>query len=1000
MGLLCLLLWQQVAVCAQVNISYTFEEYPGGYRPPAWGALPNLDWHSVGIINYSDFGHQSQRALGNWGQQCFTIFPDEGINYTADSVWMFFWYALDDRTTSIDVGYLTDATDSNTFHSLALLHDMGFLRWHFAAVDLSSVPVRARIAMRARDIVPYNDAVFYIDDILLTSQPCAAWGLRVAENRADSVRLEWNTAGYPQVRLNSSFYPSSIVNSLTIPHISDNTFNVTMQTVGGGSPTYQHQYMSGYTEQVPVYPYREGSCLDAVDYQSTMAVPYYGTYTNPYMHTGTRTISTSEISGTPLTGVNNGSHTLNYTAGWETQAGSVVFWQCIPPGDSVSLRLGNRTGISESSSMLYTIDVDTAEADLLVMKYTVAMATIDHFSSTDQSLIPRARHADTLHPAWFAIELLDDTLGQLQPEACNRVDLNTYSPAGSWDEDNTYFRRRNFTAAPFDLRPWHGRRVHLRVTATSGAVFNRWCYGYYTFECLKRTDAVGSCEADSMTLEAPYGFRYQWWRDGMYAVVDTARSITVAADGTLWHCDLIDRFNPACTHTISRRVLPGPYVEVRDTVVENDLPHTWGGIVFTGPADTVVTVSAAIGCDTMVHYMLHVWPNRHVRRERGFCPGEWPVVWDGHTFYGPDSVTVTFTDSHGADSTVTLIAFEAPTYEVFDTVVICPASPFVYDGIDYGGPAVFDIILATVDGCDSLLHIALLPRDSAFSLRAFHSTDRRLWSDTVPIVLCNNQTLYVVDSTVGSAAWLWTLSDTADVASRQAEFDFVRSDSVVGTGIRLVATSHEGCSDTLEWPVLVFPAPVAAFAWDPARPADMAPEVQFINYSQPEDCRWLWTIENTDGGADTLTGFAPFYRWNGTLPQGDMSVSLATSLTKTALLMDSQAVTHTCTDTATQAVTIVTSYLEFPNLVTPNGDGINDRWEVVNLVEMGLYPVNEVWIYNQWGVLVLHARDIRRREDFWNPDDLPCPDGTYYFRFLGKSPYGVVRRNGVIEVLR
>ena len=113
----------------------------------------------------------------------------------------------------------------------------------------------------------------------------------------------------------------------------------------------------------------------------------------------------------------------------------MVFWQCIPPGDSVSLRLGNRTGISESSSMLYTIDVDTVKADLLVMKYTVAMATIDHFSSTDQSLIPRARHADTLHPAWFAIELLDDTLGQLQPEACNRVDLNTYSPAGSWDED-------------------------------------------------------------------------------------------------------------------------------------------------------------------------------------------------------------------------------------------------------------------------------------------------------------------------------------------------------------------------------------------------------------------------------------------------------------------------------------------------------------------------------------------------------------------------------------
>ena len=73
---------------------------------------------------------------------------------------------------------------------------------------------------------------------------------------------------------------------------------------------------------------------------------------------------------------------------------------------------------------------------------------------------------------------------------------------------------------------------------------------------------------------------------------------------------------------------------------------------------------------------------------------------------------------------------------------------------------------------------------------------------------------------------------------------------------------------------------------------------------------------------------------------------------------------------------------------------------MVNLVDIGLYPVNELWIYNQWGVRVFHARDIRTHEEFWDPNATNSPDGTYYYRFAAMSDYGVVKRNGTIEVLR
>lgn len=989
MGLLWLLLLLPLALCAQVEICYDFEDGHDNSRPMYWGALPNLDYHYVGV--QSNIVHTGSKAMQINGCTCYAIMPDAGINYSANGVWMTFWYYPHLNTDYLSVGYLTNPSDSTTFHLLATAHGWS-QQWHFFAVDLSSVPTGARIAFFGHDIFA-GDGTFFIDDIHLTSSPCAAWGLRVADNRADSVRLKWQSAGSPTVTLNiNGVSHDATGNSYTFARNPGSSYTASLIAQCPYSGCMPIQLFSSAT----IYRYREGSCPDITDYNSSMAVPYHGTYIDPYLLTGTYTNTSQGVSG-----IYAGSHTVNTNQGSEVTSGMMIFPRTIPPGDTRTLRLGNRLGDWETDAMLYTITVDTNEADLLVMKYTVAMA-FGTFQGPEM-----AHNNDTLHPAWFSIELLDDTMAQLQPEGCNRFYIDMWDNTG-WDEMNSMYRRRNFTGMAFDLSAYHGQRVRLRVTAADGVVNNRWCYGYYNFECLKRHDAVGSCESDSMTLVAPYGFRYRWYRDGATASIDTVQSITVSADGSLYHCDLIDRFNPACIQTISRRVLAGPYAEVRDTIVQNQLPHTWRGIVFNGAADTTITIPAASGCDTTLHYMLHVWPNQTVRLMRRFCPGQWPVEWEGHTFLGPDSVTVRHTDSHGADSTVVLVAVEAPTYEISATFVICPGNPFVYGGIDYGGPVTIDTLMTTVDGCDSLLHIALVQRDSAYQLRAFHSVDLRQWADTVPIVLCSGQTLHVVDSSEGSASWHWLLADSVGATSRAAQFTFDNSDSILATEVTLAVVSLGGCADTLRWPLFVFPNPEAAFVWDPARPTDMAPEVQLINYSQPDHCSWLWTIETADGDTDSLTDFSPFYHWSGTLPQGEMAVTLAANLTQTIIYSgnkaikqsDTREIIHTCVDSATHSIQIVTSWLEFPNLVTPNGDGQNDRWEVKNLVEMGLYPVNEVWIFNQWGVQVFHARDMRRHEDFWDPNATSSPDGTYYYRFQARSPYGIVRRNGVIEVIR
>ena len=980
-----LLLLSPLPLCAQVNICYDFENTPNRSRPMGWGALPNLDYNYVGIIS-GGIAHSGSNAIHNNGTTCYTIMPDEGLNYGADSVWLSFWYYLHNNTDYFEVGYLTDPTDSTTFHLLATVHDWS-QEWHFFALDLSSVPTGARIAFFGHDLMG-SDGTFWLDDVYLTDAPCWLWGIHVAEITADSVRLEWQKAGNPAFSVgwgDHTYYPTGT--SIILPRVPYFSNVIPYEITYCSLPSYYsctcRSGVQGVYSNLSVLPYREVSCIDIGGNFSSAAIPYTGTPVEPYLSATARTTSNPGING-----IFAGSHTINTNQGSEVTSGMMVFPRTIPPGDNATLRLGNRLGDWESASMLYTITVDTNEADLLVMKYTMAMA-FGHLQTT-----PIVAHNDTLHPAWFRIELLDENLGQLAPVDCNLFYINAWDTVG-WDEMNNMYKRRNFTGMAFDLTPYHGQKIHLRVTATDGAVNNRWCYAYYNLECLKHNDIVSECTGDSVLLGAPYGFNYRWWRDGDNTAISTDQVISVATDGALYHCELVDRFNPDCRQTISRRVMAGTLLMVLDTVVENNLPHNYRGMVFGEAVDTMFTIPSAEGCDTVVHYRLHVWPNRSFRIERRFCPDEWPVVWDGQTFNSADSVTLVLTDIHGADSTVTLVALEAPGYEVGDTTVVCPGMPYVYNDIQFDGPVSFDTVFPTVDGCDSLVHVALLPRDSTFRLNAFHSSDGYGWADSLPIVICSNQTLYVVDSTLGAEVWQWRLGGAESVGLQQAEFSFTTVDSVQRDTLVLVVTSNGGCKDTLLWPIVVLPAPTAVFAWNPSMPADMCPEVQLLNYSEPPTCQWTWLVTRTDGATDTLTEHSPEYRWEGDLPHGDFDVTLTATMTVTV-----DSVTHLCSDTARHAITIATSILQFPNLVTPNGDGVNDLWEVVNLVELGQYPMNELWIFNSWGVQVFHVRNIFRHEDFWDPNNPFCPDGTYFYRFMARSDYGIIRQNGTIEVLR
>jgi len=64
-----------------------------------------------------------------------------------------------------------------------------------------------------------------------------------------------------------------------------------------------------------------------------------------------------------------------------------------------------------------------------------------------------------------------------------------------------------------------------------------------------------------------------------------------------------------------------------------------------------------------------------------------------------------------------------------------------------------------------------------------------------------------------------------------------------------------------------------------------------------------------------------------------------------------------------------------PNTITPNGDGINDIWEVPGIAD---YPGAEVTIFDRWGQVVYRSTGYREPWDGTNGGK-ELPVGTYYY---------------------
>ncbi|MEQ9443268.1 MAG: choice-of-anchor D domain-containing protein [Cyclobacteriaceae bacterium] len=154
----------------------------------------------------------------------------------------------------------------------------------------------------------------------------------------------------------------------------------------------------------------------------------------------------------------------------------------------------------------------------------------------------------------------------------------------------------------------------------------------------------------------------------------------------------------------------------------------------------------------------------------------------------------------------------------------------------------------------------------------------------------------------------------------------------------------------------------------------------------------------TDAGIDTLSLNAPnTVTLEEVVSQGTLALQEDGSFTYVPLegLWGEDRFTYRLCDVdADCSEATVVIYIEGGGIITydafsPDGDGVNDQWEVDNIAN---YVNNRVVIFNRWGNIVWQASNYDNKEVSWQGDSNAgvtmgneLPDGTYFYIIEGEA---------------
>ncbi|KAA2240329.1 T9SS type B sorting domain-containing protein [Chitinophaga agrisoli] len=157
---------------------------------------------------------------------------------------------------------------------------------------------------------------------------------------------------------------------------------------------------------------------------------------------------------------------------------------------------------------------------------------------------------------------------------------------------------------------------------------------------------------------------------------------------------------------------------------------------------------------------------------------------------------------------------------------------------------------------------------------------------------------------------------------------------------------------------------------------------------------------SAERGEITVTPNSRLIEWN----VGDLAPGATVEMTLTARLIGSGEVINTASaygnipdadstdNIASSNINVQGDDLFFPNGISPNGDGKNEKFIIGGLEK---YPGSALYIFNRWGGQVYQSKDYRND---WTGAGLS--EGTYYYVLEVRHPDGIKKYKGWVTLVR
>ncbi len=221
--------------------------------------------------------------------------------------------------------------------------------------------------------------------------------------------------------------------------------------------------------------------------------------------------------------------------------------------------------------------------------------------------------------------------------------------------------------------------------------------------------------------------------------------------------------------------------------------------------------------------------------------------------------------------------------------------------------------------------------------------------------------------------WNWNLGDGNTSTQQNPTHTY----SAGIFDIKLQVESQAGCKGEFSVPKLInaYPMPTVWFDPQPTVTTIDDPIIDFLNQSKNGNS-WMWNFGEPNSSSNTSTFQDPSHTY---LKEGVYEVWLIAETDKG------------CVDSIMRTVRIIIDEIEVPNIITPNGDGINDYFKIKNIEKL---ESSTLRIYNRWGKKIFEASPYNND---WNGNG--AADGVYYFELDYSTYFREDKMSGTLTII-